>query len=132
MPPGPTPQPPGPLPKPTYPLIPPHLTIRLITDPLPALPQPAPHPIPTTPTNEPPRKYIRGIPSPQPPPGGARRPPRAFRYDGFYRPWDRFTQRKERAKKEVGVQDPVPSLERDIEGRPTKTVVEDENGVLSR
>jgi hypothetical protein len=30
------------------------------------------------------------------------------------------------------VQDPVPSLERDIEGRPTKTVVEDENGVLSR
>lgn len=55
--------------------------------------------------------------------------------DAFYRAWDKFTLRKERAKRygrSKSFDETVPTVERDVEGRPGHVVVENEDGVQSR
>jgi hypothetical protein len=61
---------------------------------------------------------------------------RTGKNDGFYRAWDRFTQRRhenvEKNGSDRGSVKGGPSLERDVEGRPGHVVVENEDGVESR
>jgi hypothetical protein len=148
MPPTPIPLPPPP-PQPinVKPLpyqLPAHLNIRLITDNgLPPPPPPPPQPITIGPgphsPNHGPNNGPRGGPvgghSPESRRGGSPPPQKT---DAFYRPWDRFTNRRARTKglkagcKNSKNVDTVPSLERDVEGRPGRVVVENEDGVESR
>jgi hypothetical protein len=143
MPPTPIPLPPPPPPQPINikPLpyqLPAHLNIRLITDN--GLPPPPPPPQPITIGPAPPSPNGReggpvGGRSPESRRGGS---PTPSKTDAFYKPWDRFTHRRARTKSQnAGCKssknvDTVPSLERDVEGRPGRVVVENEDGVESR